>query len=99
MATRNIAQGDLIFQEPPLTAGAFQAVHQPDNIKDLYFQKRASAVHSSSVPWVSQTCLAGGTQVCSSNQAPTPSSSSVQMLQVSVASVRVPVREEADPQG
>ena len=39
MATRNIAQGDLIFQEPPLTAGAFQAVHQPDNKRPVFPKK------------------------------------------------------------
>ena len=52
VATRNIAQGDLIFKEPPLTAGA------PILFRwNLYIKIRSQTVHSSSLPWLQQTCL------------------------------------------
>ena len=93
VATRNIAQGDLIFQEPPLSAGAFQS----DFSKETAFPntKRASPVHSASLPWLSQTRLAVRAEVSKlQNSFPC-----VKMLKVPVAGVRARVRGEANPQG
>ena len=48
VATRNIAQGDLVFQEPPLTAGVFQSDDIdpafPQNKKGLASTQRQSAL-------------------------------------------------------